>query len=240
VPKREAGRQPKSDEPAAKQVTQAMEDYLKAIYRIEEREVAVTTQNLAGEIGVSGASVTNMIKRLDELKLVQYSPYKGATLTERGRKIALEVIRHHRLLELYLSETLGMPWHEVHAEAERLEHHLSEELEARMDSALGYPTHDPHGDPIPSPDLTIDPVRGTTLANLPVGQPGVVLRVSDRNREQLEYLGSLGLYPGVTIEVRERLPFDGPIRIAVDGAEAVIGPPLARQVTVDPIASPHP
>jgi DtxR family transcriptional regulator, Mn-dependent transcriptional regulator len=234
VPKRGNERQAKSDGASAKQVTQAMEDYLKAIYQVEERESTVTTQLLAGELDVSGASVTNMIKRLAELKLVEYSPYKGATLTEPGRKIALEVIRHHRLLELYLSETLGMPWHEVHAEAERLEHHLSEGLEARMDSALGFPTHDPHGDPIPSPDLMIDQVRGTTLANLAVGQRGTVLRVSDRKPEQLEYLGSLGLYPGVAIEVRERMPFEGPIRIVVAGAEAVIGPPLARQVIVDP------
>jgi DtxR family Mn-dependent transcriptional regulator len=189
---------------------------------------------LATELSVTGASVTNMTKRLDELKLVEYSRYKGVTLTEPGRKIALEVIRHHRLLELYLSETLGMPWHEVHAEAERLEHHLSEGLEARMDSALGFPTHDPHGDPIPSPDLTIDRVRGTTLASLAVGQRGVILQVSDRNPEQLEYLGSLGLYPGVAIEIRERMPFEGPIRISVADTEAVIGPPLARQVMVDP------
>ena len=234
MPGRGTGRQSKTDAAEAKHVTHAMEDYLKAIYRVEDGDRPVTTQLLAGELGVSGASVTNMLKRLDELKLVEYSRYKGVTLTDPGRKIALEVIRHHRLLELYLSETLGMPWHEVHAEAERLEHHLSDELEARMDSALGYPTHDPHGDPIPSPDLTIDRVRGTTLANLAVGQRGVVSQVSDRNPEQLEYLGTLGLYPGAAIEVRERMPFDGPIRIAIAGEEAVIGPPLARQVMVEP------
>jgi DtxR family Mn-dependent transcriptional regulator len=234
MPGQGSGRQSKTDATDAKQVTHAMEDYLKAIYRVEEGDRAVTTQLLAGELGVSGASVTNMLKRLDELKLVAYSRYKGVTLTDPGRKIALEVIRHHRLLELYLSETLGMPWHEVHAEAERLEHHLSDQLEARMDSALGFPTHDPHGDPIPSPDLTIDRVRGTTLASLAVGQRGIVSQVSDRNPEQLEYLGTLGLYPGAAIEVRERMPFDGPIRIQVAGKEVALGPPLARQVMVDP------
>ena len=219
--------------PSSKQVTHAMEDYLKAIYRLEERDLAVTTQQLANELDVSGASVTNMVKRLDELKLVEYSRYKGAVLTEPGRKIALEVIRHHRLLELYLAETLGMPWHEVHAEAERLEHHLSDEVEARMDSALGYPTHDPHGDPIPSADLVIDEVRGVNLTSLTDGQQGTVTRVSDRDPEQLEYLGSLGLFPGATVELIERLPFDGPLRITVGGRETVIGPPLARLVSIE-------
>jgi DtxR family transcriptional regulator, Mn-dependent transcriptional regulator len=219
--------------PSSKQVTHAMEDYLKAIYRLEERDMAVTTQQLGHEVNVSGASVTNMVKRLDELKLVEYSRYKGVVLTEHGRKIALEVIRHHRLLELYLSESLGMPWHEVHAEAERLEHHLSEELEARMDSVLGYPTHDPHGDPIPSPDLVIDEVRGVNLTALKPGEWGTVTRVSDRNPEQLEYLGTLGLYPGAIVKLIERLPFDGPLRITVGSREAVIGPPLARLVSIE-------
>jgi DtxR family Mn-dependent transcriptional regulator len=210
-----------------------MEDYLKAIYRLEERDLSVTTQQLATALGVSGASVTNMLKRLADLKLVDYSRYKGVVLTDGGRRIALEIVRHHRLLELYLAETLGMPWHEVHAEAERLEHHLSEELEARMDSALGHPTHDPHGDPIPSVDLTVDETRGVDLTTLSAGQHGVVTRVSDRNPEQLEYLGSLGLYPGVTIKVVERMPFDGPLRIAIGGADSVIGMSLARLVSIE-------
>ena len=210
-----------------------MEDYLKAIYRLEERDTAVTTQQLAGELGVSGASVTNMLKRLAELKLVNYSRYKGVGLTEPGRKIALEIVRHHRLLELYLSETLGMPWHEVHAEAERLEHHLSEELEARMDSALGHPTHDPHGDPIPSVDLTVDEARGVNLTVLKSGQRGTVTRVSDRDPEQLEYLGSLGLYPGANVTLIEQLPFDGPLKIQIGGRQEVIGPRLAHLVWID-------
>lgn len=217
----------------SKQVTHAMEDYLKAIYRLEERGHAVTTQKLAQELAISGASVTNMLKRLADLKLVDYSKYKGVVLTEPGQKIALEIIRHHRLLELYLSESLGMPWHEVHAEAERLEHHLSDELEARMDSALGYPTHDPHGDPIPSPDLTIQDVPGVNLTAMIHGQEGVVTRVSDRNPEQLEYLGSIGLFPGATVRLEEQMPFDGPFRITVAGRESVIGPPLARLILVN-------
>ena len=222
-----------SDLPASKHVTHAMEDYLKAIYRLEERGMAVTTHQLANELNISGASVTNMVKRLDDLKLVEYSRYKGVILTEPGRNVALEIIRHHRLLELYLSETLGMPWHEVHAEAERLEHFLSDGLEARMDSALGFPTHDPHGDPIPSVDLRINEVRGINLTALNAGQRGTVTRVSDRDPAQLEYLGSLGLFPGAIVELIERLPFDGPLRITVAGQEAVIGPPLARLVQIE-------
>ena len=186
-----------TDTPPSKQVTHAMEDYLKAIYRLSEREPNVTAHQLATELSVSGASVTNMVKRLDELNLVEYSRYKGVTLTESGRKIALEVIRHHRLLELYLSESLGMPWHEVHAEAERLEHHLSEDLEARMDSALGFPTHDPHGDPIPSPDLTIDEVRGVNLTALTAGQVGTVTASRIATRRSSSISGRLAFFPAL-------------------------------------------
>jgi DtxR family Mn-dependent transcriptional regulator len=220
-------------EAVSKQVTHAMEDYLKAIYRVEERGETGTTLRLAQELGISGASVTNMVKRLAELNLVDYSRYKGVVLTESGRKIALEIIRHHRLLELYLSESLGMPWHEVHAEAERLEHHLSDELEARMDSALGFPTHDPHGDPIPTPELTIQEVSGINLTLMQAGSTGTVTQVSDRDTEQLEYLGSIGLYPGATVLLIERLPFEGPLRVLIDDREAILGPPLARQVMVE-------
>lgn len=221
-------------EQSRKQVTHAMEDYLKAIYRLEEQGQPATTQRLAQELEISGASVTNMLKRLADLNLVDYSKYRGVTMTDSGRKIALEIIRHHRLLELYLSESLGMPWHEVHAEAERLEHHLSDELEARMDSALGFPTHDPHGDPIPTPELTIQEVAGVNLTVLGDGQRGIVTQVSDRNPDQLEYLGSIGLFPGATVEIVERMPFEGPFRIVVGDQESVIGPPLARLVMVEP------
>ena len=218
---------------AVKHVTSAMEDYLKAIYRLEEADRQVSMADLSAEMNVSGASVTNMIKRLSELNLVVYEPYRGVVLTDSGRKIALEIVRHHRLLELYLSENLGMPWYAVHAEAERLEHHLSDELEARMDSALGFPTHDPHGDPIPAPDLTIAGSRGVDLTQVEPGSGGVISRVSDRNREQLEYLGSLGVYPGIRVDVLERYPFDGPIRVAIEGREIVLGPPLAHQILIE-------
>jgi DtxR family transcriptional regulator, Mn-dependent transcriptional regulator len=227
---------PKLDDSAVSgqpQVTHAMEDYLKAVYRLMESADKVTTQRLAEELGVTGPSVTNMIKRLHDLRLLRHSRYRGVELTPSGEKIALEVLRHHRLLELYLAETLGMPWDEVHAEAEKLEHHLSDEVEARMDSALGFPTHDPHGDPIPSREGTIDPISGVRLLDLAAGQSGVVTRVSDRDPEQLRYLGGLGLRPGVTVDVLERLPFEGPIRIQIDDAEHVIGRPLAAAVHID-------
>jgi DtxR family transcriptional regulator, Mn-dependent transcriptional regulator len=216
-------------------VSHAMEDYLKAIYRLQDQRGQVTTLRLAEELGVTGPSVTNMVKRLDEMRLLRHTRYHGVEMTPAGRKIALEVIRHHRLLELYLAETLGYAWDEVHAEAERLEHHVSDELEARMDSALGFPTVDPHGDPIPSREGEIASVSGMLLLDLDSGETRSVTRVSDRDPEQLRYLGSLGLYPGVDVEVLERLPFDGPLRIRVGNDEHIIGRPLAAAVHVGDI-----
>lgn len=214
------------------QVTHAMEDYLKAVYRLREVDKQVTTQRLADELGVTGPSVTNMVKRLAELRLLSHTRYHGVDFTLAGEKIALEVVRHHRLLELYLAETLGYAWDEVHAEAERLEHHVSDELEARMDSALGFPTTDPHGDPIPSVEGVISETAHTGLLEAVQGQEATVVRVSDRDPEQLRYLGGLGLYPGARVTVIEVLPFDGPIRLLVNGIEHIIGRPLAATVYV--------
>jgi DtxR family Mn-dependent transcriptional regulator len=214
------------------QVSRAMEDYLKAVYRLRETDKQVTTQRIADELGVTGPSVTNMVKRLAEMHLLSHTRYHGVDLTPAGEKIALEIIRHHRLLELYLAETLGYPWDEVHAEAERLEHHVSDELEARMDSALGYPTTDPHGDPIPSAEGVIPEVAVTRLLETAPGEEATVVRVSDRDPEQLRYLGGLGLYPGVNLTVCEVLPFDGPIRLLVNDKEHIIGRPLAAAVFV--------
>ena len=221
------------DDAATKpRITHAMEDYLKAVYRLHVEGGAVTTQRLADELSISGPSVTNMVKRLDEMKLLQHTRYHGVALTGAGERVALEVLRHHRLLEAYLAETLGFPWDEVHAEAERLEHMVSDELERRIDRVLGHPSFDPHGEPIPSADGTMPLVSNRRLIDLAPGESGIVERVSDRNPEQLRYLGSLGLTPGAAVELRERLPFDGPIRIGVGGEEHVIGPPLARIVHI--------
>jgi len=213
-------------------VTQAMEDYLKAIYHLRDVAGQVTTQRLADALGVSGPSVTNMVKRLHELRLLRHTRYHGVELTETGEKIALEVIRHHRLLELYLVESLGYPWDAVHEEAERLEHHVSEEMEARMDSALGFPTLDPHGDPIPSLSGAVPELSTTRLLDLAPGTTATVARVSDRDPEQLRYLGQLGLYPGAEVTLLERLPFEGPLRIRVGETEHVIGRPLGAAVQV--------
>jgi DtxR family Mn-dependent transcriptional regulator len=231
--------QPTATENDQPQVTHAMEDYLKAVYRLRDRLEPggqVTTQRLAEELGVTGPSVTNMVKRLHDLRLLRHTRYHGVELTAAGEKIALEVLRHHRLLELYLAETLGYAWDEVHAEAERLEHHVSEELEARMDSVLGHPTRDPHGDPIPSREGRIDAVSPLQLVDLAPGERATVTRVSDRDPEQLRYLGGLGLYPGATVVIAERLPFDGPLRIHVGETEHIIGRSLAMAVHVVPTA----
>ncbi len=213
-------------------VSPAVEDYLKAVYRLRDEAGTVTVQRLAEQLGVASPSVTTMVKRLDEQGLLRHARYQGVALTEAGERIALEVVRHHRLLERYLVEALGYGWDEVHAEAERLEHHISEELEARMDAALGHPVVDPHGDPIPSLDGVVAGASEPRLLDLAVGEEGIVQRVSDRDPAQLRYLGSLGLYPGTAVTVLELLPFDGPLRIWVDGAEHVIGHPLASAVRV--------
>ncbi len=225
-------------EAASPKITHAMEDYLKVAYRLQQEDGPVSTQRLADELGISGPSVTNMVKRLHELQLVSHTRYHGMELTQSGQRVALEVMRHHRLLELYLKESLGFDWDQVHAEAERLEHHVSEELEARMDSILGYPTVDPHGDPIPSREGTIAPVPATRLLDLDAGDIARVSRVSDRDPDQLRYLGELGLFPGVEVRVTEKLPFDGPLRITIGDREYVIGRTLAAAVNVVQVERP--
>lgn len=213
-------------------VTSSMEDYLKAAYRLEQDGGTVTTLRMAEELGLSGPSVTNMVKRLDELKLVVHNRYHGIALTASGRSVALEVIRHHRLLELYLSEALGFNLDEVHAEAERLEHHVSEELESRIEQVLGFPQFDPHGDPIPGRDGDLPTIADSALETMAVGDEGRVSRVSDRDPERLRYLFGLGIKPGSHIRVVECLPFEGPVRIEVDDAERLLPHSIAQLVRV--------
>lgn len=210
-------------------VTPAMQDYLKAVYRLGASG-PVATQQLADELGVAASSATNMAKRLHEQGLLSHTPYHGVELTDEGRQVALDVIRRHRLLETFLAEKVGLGWDEVHDEAERLEHHLSDRLEARLDSMLGFPETDPHGDPIPRDGSSLHP--DPTILELPAGSAGIVSRVSDRDPEHLRYLGALGIVPGAQVEVLEHLPFEGPVRIRVtngggDPAEHVLGRPLA-------------
>jgi DtxR family Mn-dependent transcriptional regulator len=211
----------------------AVEDYAKAIYQIGERVGgAVSTNALAERLDVTPASASGMVRKLDDLGLVEHVPYKGVQLTAKGVRVALEVLRHHRLLELYLAETLGLPWDRVHDEAEVLEHVLSEELEALIAAKLGNPTRDPHGDPIPSADLVIDEERTETLAATEPGTTGVFVRISDSDPEMLRYLADRGIAPGDAFEVVEKHPFDGPLFVRFGDAVHVLGGSLARAMRV--------
>jgi DtxR family transcriptional regulator, Mn-dependent transcriptional regulator len=212
-------------------LSEATQDYLKAIWKLG-RDGPATTSAIADELGVSPASATGMLKRLAALGLVEHERYHGATLTIAGERVALEVVRHHRLLELYLMEALGLGWDEVHAEADRLEHHLSEEVEARIDAALGFPKRDPHGDPIPTAELELvtDPAR--TLAELMLGDEAVILCVPDSDPALLRYLAELGLFPERHITIVERAPFGGPLTVEVAGARHAIAVELAERIAV--------
>lgn len=213
--------------------TEAIEDYAKALHALETRsDGPVTTSALAERLGVSPGSVTAMLKRMGEGGLVEHEPYRGARLTDEGRRVALEVIRHHRLLESYLAEALGMPWDRVHDEAEILEHYISEDLEERIASALGDPSHDPHGDPIPDRDLGLERDRGRPLAEVAPGGAGTFTRVSDSDPEMLRYLAERGIRPGVRVSVAEREPFGGSVAIEVEGRAHTIGSELARRMVI--------
>jgi DtxR family transcriptional regulator, Mn-dependent transcriptional regulator len=212
----------------------AVEDYAKAIYALELREgEAVTTNALADRLGVTAASASGMVKRLGELGLVEHQPYHGVSLTEDGRRVALEVMRHHRLLELYLVKTLGVPWDRVHQEAEVLEHVLSEELEELIAAKLGDPTHDPHGDPIPTRDLTIEEGTTQSLQALEAGVRGRFARVSDSDPEMLRFLAERGIAPGDELEVVDKQPFEGPLFVRFGDHVEVLGGALARAMRVE-------
>jgi DtxR family transcriptional regulator, Mn-dependent transcriptional regulator len=212
----------------------AVEDYAKAIYALELREgEAVSTNALANRLGVTPASASGMVKRLGELGLVEHQPYRGVSLTEDGRRVALEVMRHHRLLELYLVKTLGVPWDRVHREAEVLEHVLSEELEELIASKLGDPTHDPHGDPIPTRELTIEEGVTQSLQALEPGACGTFTRVSDSDPEMLRFLAERGIAPGDELEVVDKQPFDGPLFVRFGDNVHVLGGALAQAMRVE-------
>jgi DtxR family Mn-dependent transcriptional regulator len=215
------------------EVSRAAQDYLKAIYKLQEGG-PVQTNALAEHLGVVAPSATNMIARLAEGGLLRHTPYRGVELTERGAAIALEVIRHHRLWEAFLHRALGVPIDQLHGEAERLEHDLSDDLEEHMARLLGEPTHDPHGDPIPSRDGSVAETDYPTLASLAVGGSATVRRVPDRDPEMLRYIGTLGLLPGAEVELRAREPFNGPLTVGVGGNERIIGNELASLVFVEP------
>jgi DtxR family transcriptional regulator, Mn-dependent transcriptional regulator len=210
--------------------TRAVEDYLKTIYDLSRAGGAVTTSAIATRLAVAPGTVTGMVKKLATLNLVTHESYRGVVLTEAGRKIALEVIRHHRLVELYLYEAMGVPWDQVHAEADKWEHVLSEAMEERMDEILGNPTTDPHGSPIPSPALEVEEREHSPLAGLAAGQRGRVAEVGDEDAEMLRYFADLGLFPETPVEVVSVAPFDGPMVLRVAGAEQSIGRPAAEHI----------
>ena len=216
--------------------SEAIEDYAKAIYTLSRRRRGpVGTSELADRLGVTPATASAMLKRLDERGLAHHQPYKGVTLTDAGETVALEVIRHHRLLEAYLSEVLGMPWDRVHEEAEVLEHYISEELEGLIAAKLGEPSHDPHGDPIPGPGLEPPVEDGSrSLSGVGVGAVVTFSRVSDSEPEMLRYLAERGIKPGVRLTIIGQEPFEGPLLVEAEGApHALAGALVARMRVIE-------
>jgi DtxR family Mn-dependent transcriptional regulator len=223
--------------PEARDLTAAVQDYAKAIFTLESRDGAASTTGLAALLEVRPGSVSGMLRKLSALGLVEHERYRGVRLTERGKRVALEVIRHHRLVELFLVESLGMTWDEVHAEAEVLEHALSEELEELIAAKLGDPTVDPHGDPIPSRELKLAETDAPALAELAPGEAAIFVRISDSEPDMLRFLGERGIVPGARLELVERQPFDGPLFVRVGDDVHVLGATLARAMRVQPEAT---
>ena len=216
-----------------RRTNEGAENYAKALYELQEREPdGVGTTAVAQRLGVTPASASGMLRRLADEGVVEYAPYRGARLTPEGERIALEVIRHHRLIELFLAEVLGMPWDRVHEEAEVLEHHISEELEELIAEKLGEPALDPHGDPIPDRDLAVRSDDSVPLTELEVGEEGVFTRVSDSDASMLRYLAERSIQPGAKLAVRGREPFGGPVVVEIGGRTHPIGPELADSMRV--------
>ncbi|HYM58557.1 MAG TPA: metal-dependent transcriptional regulator [Solirubrobacteraceae bacterium] len=215
-------------------ISSAVEDYAKAIYSLEARGAGpVTTNALAERMAVTAASASGMVRKLAELGLVSHVPYKGVELTSDGVRLALEVLRHHRLLELYLARDLGLPWDRVHDEAEVLEHVLSEEVEELIAAKLGNPTRDPHGDPIPTRDLVLEERPTASMASLEAGASGTFTRISDSDPAMLRYLADRGIAPGAEFEVVSKQPFDGPLFARFGDDVHVLGGQLARAMRVE-------
>ncbi|MEM1270125.1 MAG: metal-dependent transcriptional regulator [Bacteroidota bacterium] len=217
--------------------TQAVEDYLKAVYELAGADDRVGTSALADKLGVTPASATGMVKKLAGLGFVTHEKYQGVALTPAGRDIALEILRHHRLVELYLVKKMGVPWDQVHDEAEKWEHVLSEDLEDRMDAMLGHPSFDPHGAPIPQRDGTMASRVRIPLVKIEAGTRVIVSEVSDHDSELLRYVGELGLFPGTAFDVITLAPYNGPLTVEVDGAQHVIGREAAHYIFVRPAES---
>lgn len=215
-------------------LTRSVEDYLKAIYRLSSGDHPATTSDIAHLLDLSAPSVSGMIKRLSEQGLLEHAPYRGVQLTAEGLRLALRMVRRHRLLETYLVAFLGYSWDTVHDEAERLEHAVSDELIERMAGALGNPGFDPHGDPIPDADGSIAELACTPLSDIEPGDTVEIRRVRTEDGELLRYLGALDLRPGVQVQVVEREPFRGPITVLADGRRRVLGHEVAGQLLCQP------
>lgn len=213
-------------------LTGQAEDYLKAIYELEQKGAAAATNDIAERLGIAPASVSGMVQRLARLGLVRAERYKGARLTEGGRVAALKLIRRHRIIESYLVERLQFGWDDVHDEAERLEHAASDELIERMAEAIGNPTADPHGAPIPSVSGEVDETRLQSIDDLEAGRTVTVVRMSDRDPEFLRYLDGMGIRPGARVRVLARAPFGGPLMLMVEGAEHSVGTQAASRVFI--------
>jgi DtxR family Mn-dependent transcriptional regulator len=217
---------------ATQSLSDSIQDYVKEIYKLQGESGKATTSAIAERMDVAASSATAMVKKLTALGLAAHEPYRGVVLTRAGEAVAIEVIRHHRLLEQYLAETLGLSIDAVHAEADRLEHALSEELEALIDASLGYPTHDPHGDPIPDAELRIDTQKLGSLEALAEGEEAIVRRVPDGDPGLLRYLDELGLVPGRRVRLRAVAPFQGPLTVEIEGRESAISRDLAARISV--------
>jgi DtxR family Mn-dependent transcriptional regulator len=217
-------------------LTAPVEDYLKAIYALGKGTGAAATNEIAQRLDLAPASVSGMVRRLADQGLLAYERYHGVKLTEAGRRAALKTLRRHRVIEAYLAQALGYAWDRVHEEAERLEHAASDELIDRMAANIGEPEVDPHGAPIPTRDGAVDETEYRSLAELGVGASGSVVRVADEDPAMLRYLAELAIVPGKRITVKSRAPYDGPITLSVGRNELSIGPALAAQVLVDPVA----
>jgi len=214
------------------QVSESVEEYLETIYRLEKREASAKTSAIAREMNVKLGTVTNTIESLESQGLIQHVPYKGVRLTDKGERIALEVLRKHRLSERLLTDVLDMDWSEVHDAACRLEHGLTGELTRSIERTLGHPATCPHGNPIPSEAGRIEGEESVQLSSLKVHERAAISRISDERPEMLRYLASLGLIPGATVEVEERAPFDGPIMMKVMGASYALGRNVAATIWV--------
>ncbi|MDY6846668.1 MAG: metal-dependent transcriptional regulator [Chloroflexota bacterium] len=219
-----------------KEISHNIQDYLKRIYEFTLSGGRASTNQLAKALGISAASVTNMLQKLSKTKppYVTYQKHKGVKLTKFGQQTALKIIRRHRLIEIYLVEKLGYTWDEVHAEAEILEHAMSPLLEQRIDAALDHPKFDPHGDPIPDINLEIPEIEQASLSSLEIGSKGRVLRVPNEDPQVLRYLGEFGIRPGVHIKLISRTPYDQTMRIRIieTSEEAVVGPNLGKNISI--------